>query len=90
MLLSTTSFPSTACRFKFPSTLIIYQTFAILTVAIFDFVHYLSLKATVCSSRDLIKSAQPENATGYCQFVGRVNCNVHLASDYNRQTYKLM
>ena len=58
-------------RFKFPLTLIIYQTLAVLIFVIFDFAHYLSLKATVCSSRDLVKSVQPENATGYCQFVGR-------------------
>ena len=42
-----------------------------MTVCIFDFAHYISLKATVCSSRDLGKSLQPDNATVYCQFVGR-------------------
>lgn len=56
--------------FKNPSTLIVYQTIATLVVSIIDITYFISLRATVCSSRDLVNSLQPANATGYCQLMG--------------------
>ena len=59
-------------RFKFPSILIVYQTIQIFVVLIVDLVHFISLQDTVCSSKDLVKSLQPENATLFCQLTGQL------------------
>ena len=49
-----------------------YQTIQIFVVLIVDLIHFISLQDTVCSSKDLVKSLQPENATGFCQFTGQL------------------